>query len=327
MPLRLPEVDSGSCAADLFVFSKAINIDVGGRDIMLSQLSFRKQKTIIMILFTVVPLLLLLTFAYYPAVELIRLSFTNWDGLSPDKQWIGWENYKEVFSNPEIFGVFKHNLAYFVVGIIQNILAIYFAVLLNSKLRGKLFFRLLLFLPYILNGVAVAYLFGYVFDTTQGSLNTVLGVFGLPSETSWLGSESFVNYTLASIGLWRFMGFNMVVYLAALQSIPKDIYEAASIDGANGWQSFIRITLPNIYQIIELNLFLTVTGALEVFDIPFVLTHGGPAGASETFVMKILETAFQFNNYGLASAMSVVLLVLVVIVLGVQRYFLNKGRG
>lgn len=145
------------------------------------------------------------------------------------------------------------------------------------------------------------------------------------SQTSWLGNKDFVNYTLASVGLWRFMGFNMVIYLGALQSIPSDLYEAASIDGANAWQKFSRITLPNIYKIIELNLFLTVTGALEVFDLPFVLTKGGPAGASETFVMKIIETAFQFNNYGLASAMSVVLLLFVVIVLSIQRYILSRG--
>jgi raffinose/stachyose/melibiose transport system permease protein len=293
---------------------------------MFSRLSFNSQKKLIITLFVSVPLLLLLTFAYYPALELFRISFTSWDGLSPDRSWIGFDNYKEVFSNPGIFGVFKHNLAYFVVGIVQNILAIYFAVVLNSKLKGRNFFRLLLFLPYILNGVAVAYLFGYVFDTTNGSLNYLLGQlgFGALSETSWLGNGSFVNYTLASIGLWRFMGFNMVIYLAALQSIPSDLYEAASIDGANGWKQFLHITLPNIYKIIELNLFLTVTGALEVFDLPFVLTKGGPAGASETFVMKIIETAFQFNNYGLASAMSVVLLLFVVIVLSIQRFLLNR---
>ncbi len=130
---------------------------------------------------------------------------------------------------------------------------------------------------------------------------------------------------LASIGFWRFMGFNMVIYLTALQSIPSDLYEAASIDGANGWQKFIFITLPNIYKIIELNLFLTVSGALEVFDLPFILTNGGPAGASDTFVLKIVSTAFQFSNYGMASDMSVVLLLSVVIVLGIQRLLLSKG--
>jgi multiple sugar transport system permease protein len=289
-------------------------------------MSLRSQKRLLLFSFVTVPLLLLITFAYYPAMELIRLSFTNWNGISADKAFIGWANYKEVFSNPDIFGVFRNNVAYFVVGIVQNIVAIYFAVVLNSKLKGRKFFRLLLFLPYILNGVAVAYLFGYVFDTTSGSLNYLLGQLGFDklAETSWLGNTSIVNYSLASIGFWRFMGFNMVIYLAALQSIPNDLYEAASIDGANGWQKFFYITLPNIYKIIELNLFLTVTGALEVFDLPFVLTKGGPGGASETFVMKIIETAFQFNNYGLASAMSVVLLLFVIIVLSIQRYLLNR---
>ncbi|QHT59718.1 sugar ABC transporter permease [Paenibacillus lycopersici] len=293
---------------------------------MLSNLSFKKQRLIIILGFTIIPLILLLTFSYYPTVELIHLSFTSWDGMSPDKSWIGWDNYREVFSNSELFGVFTHNFAYFAVGIVQNIAAIYFAIVLNGKLKGKLFFRLLLFLPYILNGVAVSYLFGYVFDTTNGSLNLLLHAIGLGGDTSWLGSEHFVNYTLASIGFWKFMGFNMVIYLAALQSIPADLYEAASIDGATGWKQFLYITLPNIYKIIELNFFLTVTGALEVFDLPFVLTNGGPAGASETYVMKILETAFQFNNYGLASAMSVVLLLFVVIVLSIQRLiFSRKG--
>ncbi|MEK4252197.1 carbohydrate ABC transporter permease [Paenibacillus sp. FSL W7-1287] len=294
---------------------------------MLSKLSFQTQKKVILICFITIPLLLLFTFAYYPALELFRLSFMKWNGVSANKEWIGFANYVEVFSNPDIFGVFKHNFAYFVVGIIQNMLALFFAVILNTKLRGRNGFRLLLFLPYILNGVAVAYLFGYVYDTTNGSLNALLGSlgFGQLSQTSWLGNKDFVNYTLASVGLWRFMGFNMVIYLGALQSIPSDLYEAASIDGANAWQKFSRITLPNIYKIIELNLFLTVTGALEVFDLPFVLTKGGPAGASETFVMKIIETAFQFNNYGLASAMSVVLLLFVVIVLSIQRYLLSRG--
>lgn len=292
---------------------------------MLSRLNFSTQKKIIIITFVAIPVLLLLTFAYYPALELVRLSFTNWDGMSPTSDYIGWDNYKEVFSNSEIFGVFKNNFAYFAVGIVQNIVAIYFAVILNGKLRGRNFFRLMLFLPYILNGVAVAYLFSYVFDTTQGSLNFLLGHLGFAGDTSWLGNESMINYTLASIGFWRFMGFNMVVYLAALQAIPSDIYEAAAIDGAGGWKSFLHITLPNLYKIIELNLFLTVTGALEVFDLPYIVTKGGPAGASETFVMKIVETAFQFNDYGLASAMSVVLLVFVVVLLSIQRYFLNRG--
>lgn len=290
-------------------------------------MTYNKQKILIICSFLFIPLLLLATFTYYPAIKLVYYSFTNWDGYSPEKPWVGLANYREVFANSDIFKVFEHNFAYFVMGIVQNIVAIYFAIVLNSKLKGKYFFRILLFLPYIMNGVAVAFMFGFVFDTTNGSLNLLLSNLGLThlSETSWLGREGLVNYSLASTGLWRFMGYNMVIYIASLQAIPKDIYEAATIDGANSMQTLWRITLPNMKPVIQLNLFLTVTGALEVFDLPFVLTKGGPAGASQTYVMRVIDTAFAYNNYGLASAMSIILLMFVVLVLGFQQLVLNRG--
>ncbi|MRN51433.1 carbohydrate ABC transporter permease [Paenibacillus monticola] len=294
---------------------------------MLGTLSYNKQKTIIIVSFLLIPLILLGTFTYYPALKLIYYSFTNWDGYSPEKPWVGLANYKEVFTTPDIFKVFTHNFAYFAMGIIQNIVAIYFAVILTGKLRGKTGFRILLFLPYIMNGVAVAFMFGYVFDTTNGSLNVFLNNIGLSSlaQTSWLGTDGLVNYSLASTGFWRFMGYNMVIYIASLQAIPRDIYEAAKIDGANSMQTLWRITLPNMKPVIQLNLFLTVTGALEVFDLPFVLTKGGPAGASQTYVMRVVDTAFAYSNYGLASAMSIILLFFVVFVLLLQQLVLNRG--
>ncbi|WP_445323868.1 carbohydrate ABC transporter permease [Paenibacillus sp. FSL R5-0407] len=290
-------------------------------------MTYNRQKNIIIFTFLLIPVALLLLFTYYPAAKLVFFSFTDWDGYSPEKPWVGLDNYKEVFSNPDIFGVFTHNFAYFVMGLIQNVVAIYFAVVLNGRLRGRNGFRLLLFLPYIMNGVAVAFMFGYVFDTTQGSLNLFLNSIGLTKlgETSWLGTAGLVNYSLASTGLWRFMGYNMVIYIASLQAIPKDIYEASKIDGANAWQTFWRITLPNMKPVIQLNLFLTVTGALEVFDLPFVLTKGGPAGASQTYVQRVVETAFAFNNYGLASAMSIILLFFVIAVVGLQQFVLSRG--
>lgn len=294
---------------------------------MLGAMSYLKQKRIIIFTFLLIPVSLLLLFTYYPAAKLVYFSFTAWDGYSPEKPWVGLDNYREVFLNPDIFGVFAHNFAYFVMGLVQNVIAIYFAVILNTRLRGKNVFRLLLFLPYIMNGVAVAFMFGYVFDTTQGSLNLFLNSIGLTrlSETSWLGTQGLVNYALASTGLWRFMGYNMVIYIASLQAIPSDLYEAAKIDGANAWKTFWSITLPNMKPVIQLNLFLTVTGALEVFDLPFVLTKGGPAGASQTYVQRVVETAFAYNNYGLASAMSIILLFFVIVVVGLQQFVLSRG--
>ena len=291
----------------------------------MSHISYPLQRKFILISFLLIPLALLALFTYYPAIRLVYLSFTSWDGISPVKEWLGLGNYIEIFTNPDLFGVFLHQIPYVLIGIIQNIVAIVFAVILNSKLRGRNFFRVMLFLPFIMNAVAVAFMFQYVFDTTNGSLNGLLGLVGLESwQQSWLGNASLVNYALASIGFWRFMGYNMVIYLGALQSIPGDMYEAAKIDGASRFQMLWSLTIPNLTPIISLNMFLTLSGALAVFDLPFVLTKGGPAGASETFLFKTIETAFQFNNYGLASAMSVVLLLFTAIILLVQNLVINR---
>lgn len=274
-----------------------------------------------------VPLTLLALFTFYPAVKLVWMSFTDWDGLETNPTWIGFANFVEVFTNRDLFGVFLNQIPYAVVGIVQNAIAIVFAVILNSKLRGRNGFRVLMFLPFIMNAVAVAFMFQYVFDTTNGSLNILLGAIGLErlSQTSWLGNTSLVNFSLASISMWRFLGYNMVIYLGALQSIPADMYEAAEIDGAGRWQKLVKLTLPNLTKIIQLNMFLTLSGALAIFDLPFVLTKGGPAGSSETFLFKTINTAFQFNNFGLASAMSVVLLLIVVVVLALQNLVIGRG--
>ncbi|WP_235549631.1 carbohydrate ABC transporter permease [Paenibacillus sp. Soil766] len=281
-------------------------------------MSYQQQKITLIVSFLIVPLVLLLTFTYYPALRLIYLSFTSWDGLTPVKTWVGFSNYQEIMGNREVFYIFLHNVAYFVGGILQNVAAFFFAVLLNSKLKGRNMFRTVLFLPYIMNGVAVAFMFGYVFDTNTGSLNYFLSLIGM-DPISWLGKPGLVNISLASIGVWKFMGFNMVVYLGALQSLPEDLYEAARIDGARRLQVLRYITIPGMRKIIELNLFLTVIGALEVFDLPFVLTKGGPLAASKTYVQQTVETAFQYNNFGLASAMSVLLMIVVIVVVSAQR--------
>ncbi|MGO4548342.1 carbohydrate ABC transporter permease [Paenibacillus sp. 2TAB23] len=291
----------------------------------MNALSYKAQRKLILISFLSIPLALLCLFTYYPAVKLIYLSFTDWNGISESSEWLGLSNYKEIFTNSDLFGVFIHQIPYVIIGVIQNIIAIVFAVILNSKLRGRNVFRVMLFLPFIMNAVAVAFMFQYVFDTTNGSLNSLLGMIGLSSlQQSWLGDMSLVNFSLASIGFWRFMGYNMVIYLGAMQSIPGDMYEAAKIDGSNRFQTLWYLTIPNLTKIIQLNMFLTLSGALAVFDLPFVLTKGGPAGASETFLLKTIETAFQFNNYGLASAMSVVLLLFTVLILGIQNAVINR---
>jgi len=275
--------------------------------------SYKRQKQLVVVGFLIIPLTLLVTFSFYPAVKLLYLSFTSWDGLSHSYPWVGFHNYKVIFTNGSMFAVFKHNFAYFIGGIVQNILALYFAIVLNSRIRARNFWRVLLFLPYVLNSVAIAYMFKFVFQD-MGALNLLLQHIGLPGLAhSWLGSTQIVNWTLASISLWKYIGFNMVIYLAALQSIDNELYEAGTLDGATAFQQFRYITLPNMMAIIQINMLLTVSGALEVFDIPWVVTNATPD--TSTFVTQTVDVAFKFNNFGLASAMGIVLLFIVVIVI------------
>jgi len=290
----------------------------------LFNLSYKAQRYGILFGFLTVPLALLLLFSVYPALALVYFSFTDWDGLGFDMRWIGLVNYKEIFSRADIFAVFGTNLYYFVGGLIQTAIALWFAVILNERLRGRYFFRVMLFLPYVLHSVATVIMFKNVYHAEYGSLNTLLGAIGLESwQMMWLGNPKLVNYSLAFISMWKYFGLSMVIFIGALQSVPRDFYEAATIDGASGWQSFRFITIPSIRRVIELMLILTLTGALEAFDIPYVMMLG--ANGTTTFVIQTVDMAFKFENFGLASAMAVVLLLIVLLVIAVQRILLFRG--
>ncbi|GLX67525.1 carbohydrate ABC transporter permease [Paenibacillus glycanilyticus] len=288
--------------------------------------SYKTQRYLILFGFLTIPVLLSLTFSYYPAVSLLYYSLTDWTGLGWDMHYIGFDNYKEIFTKPEVFGALKNNLYYFIGGLVQVALSLYFAVILTGKLRGRNGFRAMLFIPYVLHSVATVIMFKNLYHMEYGSLNVLLGSIGLESwQQSWLGDKHLVNFSLAFISMWKYMGLNMVIFIGALQSIPSDLYEAASIDGANGRQKFRFITLPSIRKVMELMLILTLTGALEAFDIPYVMLLG--ANDTSTFVIKTVDTAFKYQNFGLASAMAVVLLIMVLIFIVIQRKLLFREEG
>lgn len=261
-----------------------------------------------------VGLLLLLT--YLPAANMLWYSLTDWKGLGPIKNFVGLENYVEVFTTPRIFSVFAVSAYYFVGAFIQMGLALYFATLLSFNTCFSGFFRGVIFFPYLINGVAIGFVFLYLFQP-GGTLDTVLGWFGLLDPPQWLGDAAIANYSLAGTSVWRFTGLNFILFLGAIQSIPSEQYEAAALDGANSWQQFKHIIFPGIRRIIGLSFILAVSGSLSVFEIPFIMTGG--ANGTATFVIQTLQTAFTYRNVGLASAMAVVLLVIVLVVTAVQR--------
>lgn len=288
--------------------------------------TYKQQKVLISILFLFVPLVLLVVFTYLPAINMFTYSFFKWDGFGPLKEFVGLQNYIDIFTNPEYFSVFRVSLYYFFGAIIQLAIALYFATLLSFDVRFKNLFKGILFFPYLINGVAIGFMFLYFFQP-DGMLDSAITLFGVHPDTLplWLGDRRFINISLAAVSIWRYMGFNFVMFLGAIQSIPSETFEASELDGASRWQQFWYIILPSIKPITALSVILAVRGALSVFEIPYIMTTG--KNGSSTFVIQTVTMAFKFNKVGLASAMAIVLLVLIVIVSWVQNKLLNDKGG
>lgn len=275
-----------------------------------------------------VPVVLLLIFVVYPSIDLIRMSFTDWDGLSFKQNYIGVRNYiTMILQSPDLWLSLKNNFVYFFVHLCAIPLELMAAVMLNTKFRGVKFFRSMTFLPYIINGVAIAYAFSYFYSPINGAFNAVLTVIGLKGAIhNWLSDERIINYVLASVSLWKYSGYHMILFIAALQSIPQDILEAATVDGADAWQKFRAIQIPSIQLVIDFILFDNVRGALQIFDIPFVMTNGGPGYSSSTFTLYTINTAFKYNNFGLAATMAVTIMILIIIVYSIQSLLVKVVR-
>lgn len=290
--------------------------------VMRSARWYRFQKKIVPFLFLIIPVTLLLVFTYIPVSNMFYYSFLKWDGFSKDRTFIGLENYIEVFTRPELFKVFSVSLYYFVGSFVQMGLALYFATILSFEVKFKNFFKGTLFFPYLINGVAIGFIFLYFFRP-EGVLDTIMGLVGLGEYTQlWLGNRDIINISLAGVSVWRYMGLNFVLFLGAIQSIPSDIYEAAEIDGAGRWAQFRYIIIPSIIPILSISFILAIAGSLRVFEIPYIMTAG--ANGSATFVIQTVDMAFKFSKVGLASSMAVVLLIIILIVTWVQRKLVNE---
>ncbi|MFC4118783.1 carbohydrate ABC transporter permease [Nonomuraea zeae] len=274
-------------------------------------------------LYLAVPLIMLVTFTYVPVASMISYSFTDWDGVSPDRAFVGVDNYLRLFTRPELFSVFYVSLFYLVASFVQIVLALYFAAVLSFDVRFRSFFKGVIFFPYLLNGVAVAFVFLYMFQP-GGTLDQLLRLVGVDAEILWLGNPDLANVSLSGVSVWRFLGLNFVLFLGAIQSVPSELHEAAMLDGANRPQILWHIIIPSIRPIISLSAILGVAGSLSVFEIPYIMTGG--SGETKTFVIQTVKLAFQFNKTGLASAAAVVLLVAILLITWVQRRLVPEER-
>ncbi|MGP2438365.1 carbohydrate ABC transporter permease [Streptomyces sp. JW3] len=276
----------------------------------------RRRRPLTPWLFLLAPLTLLIVFTYAPIANMIAYSFTDWDGVSPELHFTGAGNYTEIFTREDLFRVFFVSGYYLAASVVQITAALYFATVLSFDIRFRNFFKGVLFFPYLINGVAIGFVFLYFFQD-DGTLDSVLNLFGYDGDRAWLGTSTSANVSLAGVSVWRYTGLNFVLFLGAVQSIPGELYEAAELDGANRWQQFRYIIAPSIRPVIGLTVILSVSGSLAVFEIPYIMTGG--ATGTETFVIQTVKLAFQFNKTGLASAAAVVLLLIVLAVTWVQR--------
>ncbi len=294
------------------------------RKLAFSALPYKKQKDIISIAFLFIPVLLLFVFSYLPAFAMVGYSFTDWDGIAPQKNFIGFENYTTIMQDPTYFQPLLTSLYYLVGSFIQIALATVIAAVLSYKLRARNFFRGVYFFPSLINSVAIGFIFLFFFEP-GGTLDSVLKLVGLYNPNIlWLGDPKLVNVSLTFTSVWRYIGYNIVMFVAAIQSISPDILESACVDGANKFQQFRYIILPGISTILGLQLFLAISGALTVFEIPFIMTEGG--NGSMTFVIQAVNYAFRNQRVGLASALAIILMIVAILLSLLQKRIFKEAK-
>ena len=235
---------------------------------------------------------------------------TGSDGLS----WIGIDNYKRIILTDDRFREYLFNTFFFLLQIPFGMaLSLIMALAMNQPLKGIVVFRVLFFIPVISNIVAIALLWSVILETQNGFLNTFLRAIGIMNPPKWLGDKLWAKISIIIIEVWKGAGYNMMLYLAGLQNIPHDLYEAADIDGATAWQKFWKITWP---MLSPMNFFILINGVIggfQAFGTQFILTGGGPAGSTTTIVFYIWQKAYQAYQMGYATAIAVVLFILVMI--------------
>ncbi|MFU7516412.1 carbohydrate ABC transporter permease [Clostridium sp. HCS.1] len=283
----------------------------------MNNVNFIKKERQIIFLFLFFPILLLFLFGFLPIIEIVIYSFTSWNGISSTKEFIGFDNYIKVLTNPTYFQVFKNSLYYFLSGILQIIIAMIFAIMLSSKVKFKGFFKASFVFPTLISGVAISMMFRVFFEP-GGTFDAALGALGFGEFVHyWLGDPRIVNYTLASISLWRFTGRSFIMYFGAIQSIPREYIKAAEIEGASVIQKVRYVILPNIHTIIKINFLLLIIGAISVFEIPMIMTNG--SNGTSTFLLQTLKTAFEQKKIGLAAAMAVIISIVIIIATIIQK--------
>ncbi|HKM08461.1 MAG TPA: sugar ABC transporter permease [Sphaerochaeta sp.] len=288
------------------------------------------QQGIVIVTFSFIPLLLLATFTYLPFAKMMEFSLYKMKYIGP-RTFIGLKNYRDVFLRTDTKAALLNSFYYMGAGVIQLTLALYFAAILSFKVTFEKFFKASLFFPYLVCGIAMGFIFRF-FYTRGLVLDSVLELIGFEKSRLpyWLKERSINNYSIAATSVWRYMGQSMVLFIGAIQSISPEFYEAAEIDGATRLQQFRHIVFPFIKPIVTLNVMLMIKGSFSAFEGPYVVTNG--MNGTATFVVLMHQLAHEAGKVGLASAMAIVLLVVILLGTALQKvlynlFFSEQSRG
>ncbi len=290
----------------------------------MKNLTHRKTQENIAGLVLVAPIvLLMLVFVIGPAIYSMFLSFQNYNMLKPDQAtWTWFENYKEVIKDPAfhqaLYNTFKYSI---VVVPVQTILSLLLAMVANQKIKGKTFFRVAYYVPAVTSAVAAASIFMFLFNT-KGIANQFLGLFGFEA-VSWFNDPKFALPLAMIMAIWSTVGSQMLIFLAGLQDIPEEVYDAADMDGAGPWTRFIQITVPMLSSKTMFVLVVGMIGTLQMFDQAFIISGGvgGPLGSTTTVVLYLYNKAFGENRLGYGSAVAMLLFVIILTLTLIQKYF------
>ncbi|NHN29869.1 carbohydrate ABC transporter permease [Paenibacillus agricola] len=273
--------------------------------------------------------LLFILFSLYPIVYSFYISLTDWNG-SKVKSFIGLQNYTTLMQDNSFWlSLWNSAVIYMMYVPLMLFLALIFASVLNANwMVGKGFFRMALFVPNFVSVVAVSFVFVLIFNTQDGLMNTLLTNLGwIDKGIPWLESPGWARFTVAMMVLYRWLGYNMLLLITGLQSIPKDLYEAAYVDGASKIQSFFLITIPLVKRILLFCTILSTIGTFSLFTEPFILTHGGPLNSTLTPVLMLYNESFQNFNFGYASSIAVCFFILMMLVSLVQLRLFDDKNG
>ncbi|MGG1600136.1 carbohydrate ABC transporter permease [Paenibacillus naphthalenovorans] len=273
-------------------------------------------------LFLLPYLLIFVVFRFGPSVAGLFVGFLKWN-IVGDATFAGLDNFTKLFRDPIFYVALKNTLFFLLMTLPPLVIfSLMLAVLLNQKLRFRNAVRTISIVPYILIPAVVGIIWNWLYDNNFGILNYYLKWLGM-APVEWLTNEKYALFSVAIVTVWSYLGYNMILYLAGLQDISKDLYEASTIDGANKYQTFMKITLPLLKPITSMIITLTLINTIQIFDQIFVMTNGGPGTATLTLVQYLYGTAFQNYNLGYGSAIGIAILAMLVLMVQLQSKLLK----